>query len=139
MGNAAAALAGTLSKLVYMKNRSHRRPSPAHRQSPAGRPGHEKIRQDKTAGVNNNIAGYTYAGKTGTAQWYKNGVMQDTHLVTFAGLIPANEPRLAILVKLNEPKIKASNDVLAGTTALPVWRDVAEQAVKLLNIPPDSK
>ena len=65
--------------------------------------------------------------------------MQDTHLVTFAGLIPANEPRLAILVKLNEPKIKASNDVLAGTTALPVWRDVAEQAVKLLNIPPDSK
>ncbi len=99
----------------------------------------EKIRQDKTAGVNNNIAGYTYAGKTGTAQWYKNGVLHDTHLVTFAGLIPANEPRLAILVKLNEPKIKASNDVLAGTTALPVWRDVAEQAVKLLNIPPDSK
>lgn len=99
----------------------------------------EKIRQDKLAGINNNIPGYTFAGKTGTAQWFKNGVMQDTHIVSFAGLIPANEPRLAIFVKLNEPKVNASNEVLAGATALPVWRDVAEQAVRLLDIKPDSK
>ncbi|MCW1967304.1 MAG: penicillin-binding protein 2 [Anaerolineae bacterium] len=100
----------------------------------------EKNRLDRQAGLSPNvIPGYTFAGKTGTAQWFKNGLLQDTHIVSFAGLIPANEPRLAIFVKLNEPRVNASTEVLAGATALPVWRDVADQAVRLLDIKPDSK
>jgi cell division protein FtsI/penicillin-binding protein 2 len=93
----------------------------------------EKLKGEKAL----QIPGFSYAGKTGTAQWFGEKGIQETNLVLFAGLIPANEPRLAILVKLNEPRINSSTNVLAGSTALPVWRDVAEQTVRLLNISPD--
>lgn len=79
--------------------------------------------------------GYTVAGKTGTADWYLRGVKQDTTIVTFVGFLPAQEPRLTILVKLDQPK----KNRWAAYTTVPVFRRVAEYAVRLMGVPPDVK
>ncbi len=77
------------------------------------------------------IPDYTYAGKTGTADRLVH--VTNTTLTTYAGMIPAKQPRLTILVKINDPR-KAS---LAGAVAMPVWRDIAQYSVQLFGIPPE--
>ncbi|MCS7060083.1 MAG: penicillin-binding protein 2 [Anaerolineae bacterium] len=77
--------------------------------------------------------GYTVAGKTGTADWYLRGVKQDTTIVTFVGFLPALEPRLTILVKLDQPK----KSRWAAYTAAPVFQNVAGYAARLMGVPPD--
>ena len=79
------------------------------------------------------VKGYTVAGKTGTADWYLRGVKQDTTIVTYVGFLPAAEPRITILVKLDQPTPK-----WAGQTTIPVFHDVAERACQILGIPPDN-
>lgn len=89
------------------------------------------------------IKGYTVAGKTGTADWYKpefvNGELvikkQDTTIVTYVGFVPADEPKLTILVKLDQPK----SSQWAGKTTVPVFRDVAERACLIMGVPPNVK
>jgi cell division protein FtsI/penicillin-binding protein 2 len=78
------------------------------------------------------VKGYTVAGKTGTADWYLRGIKQNTTIVTYVGFLPAYEPRITILVKLDQPTPK-----WAAYTALPVFHDMAERAVQILGIPPD--
>jgi cell division protein FtsI/penicillin-binding protein 2 len=77
--------------------------------------------------------GYTVAGKTGTADWYLRGIKQETTIVTYAGFIPAENPKLTILVKLDEPK----SSRWAKDTTVPIFHDVAEKAVRLLGVAPD--
>ena len=78
--------------------------------------------------------GYTVAGKTGTADWYLNGKKQDTTIVTYVGFLPAHQPQITILVKLDQPRTSR----WAAHTAAPVFRDVAEYACRALGIPPNS-
>jgi cell division protein FtsI (penicillin-binding protein 3) len=77
--------------------------------------------------------GYTVAGKTGTADWYKNGIKQNSTIVTYVGFLPAETPRLTVLVKLDQP----SSSLWAKDTTIPVFHDVAARAVRLLGVPPD--
>ena len=77
------------------------------------------------------IKGFPYAGKTGTADRIVH--VTDTTLTIYAGMIPAGQPRLTILVKINDPR----GATLAGAVAMPVWRDVAEYAVQLFGISPE--
>ena len=79
------------------------------------------------------LKGYSIAGKTGTADWYERGIKQETTKVTYVGMVPAQQPRITILVKFDQPK----NSRWASDNALPVFHDVAEMAVKILGIPPD--
>ncbi len=78
------------------------------------------------------LPGYSVAGKTGTANWYLRGVKQKTTIVTYVGMLPAESPRLTILVKLDEP----TSSPWAAATTVPVFRDIAAHAVRLLGIPP---
>jgi len=91
------------------------------------------------------ISGYSVAGKTGTvSDWVTvegegdnaKNVIHDTNLTSYAGFLPATAPRLTIVVKISEPN-PATVRALAGNVAAPVWRDVAERAVRMLEIPPD--
>ena len=50
------------------------------------------------------IPGYTVAGKTGTAKKPENGHYVAKYVASFVGLVPAKEPRLAILVVVDEPR-----------------------------------
>ncbi|NJM40087.1 MAG: penicillin-binding protein 2 [Anaerolineae bacterium] len=80
------------------------------------------------------LDGYTVAGKTGTADWYdETGKLQDTTFVTYVGMVPAEQPRITILVKFDQPKTSR----WASDTTVPVFHDVAERAVQDLGIPPN--
>lgn len=79
------------------------------------------------------IPSYRVAGKTGTAQKVdpQTGVYSPTLFVgSFAGYVPADDPRLAILVVIDEPQAES----WGGVVAAPVFRRVAEQALPYLGV-----
>lgn len=81
-------------------------------------------------------AGYTAAGKTGTAQKIdqKTGMYSKKEYVSsFVGFVPASSPRLVILVMIDTPE----GDIYGGTVAAPVFKAVAEQSLAHLQVPPD--
>ena len=79
---------------------------------------------------------YTIAGKTGTAQVAKEttvGYYSSRVIVSFIGWVPAHEPQVIILVRLEEPQVTK----MSYATAVPMWNDVAREVVTTLSIPPD--
>jgi cell division protein FtsI/penicillin-binding protein 2 len=77
--------------------------------------------------------GYTVAGKTGTAEWFKNGELQKTTIVSYVGWVPSQTPRVTILIKLDQPKAQT----LSAPNTVPVFHDIAERACQILGVPPD--
>jgi cell division protein FtsI (penicillin-binding protein 3) len=77
------------------------------------------------------IPGYPVAGKTGTAQKVKNG-RYGAWIGSFIGIVPADKPRLVIAVILDEPEPEHRG----GMIAAPAFREIAEQAVRYLGLPP---
>jgi hypothetical protein len=83
-----------------------------------------------------NLAGYSVAGKTGTPQKVENGRMSQTkYMPSFAGFVPAADPRLAIVVMIDEP----IGNHQGGSVAAPVFNLIAEAALGDYVIPPDDK
>ena len=80
------------------------------------------------------IPGYTVAGKTGTANKAENGVYVAKYVASFVGLVPARNPKLAILVMVDEPH----GQIWGGVVAAPIFRDVARFALQYLEVPPDA-
>lgn len=79
------------------------------------------------------IPGYYVAGKTGTAQVAEKGKYSaDRTNHTFAGFAPADIPRVAVVVKFEEPDRK-----WAEQTALPVFHDVVQFALRYYGVPPE--
>jgi len=77
---------------------------------------------------------YKAAGKTGTAEIFIDGRYDDQLVIaSFAGYLPADDPRLVILVKLDRPQREA----WGSRAAAPVWRDVAADICAYMGIPPD--
>ena len=82
------------------------------------------------------VPGYRVAGKTGTAEIpEQGGYTSDLTITTFVGFLPAADPKLVILVKLVEPK----SSRWAEQVALPIFGEVARDAVQVLGIPPDDR
>ena len=82
------------------------------------------------------VPGYRLAGKTGTAEIpEQGGYTSDLTITTFAGFLPAADPKLVILVKLVEPRTSR----WAEQVALPTFGAVARDAVQVLEIPPDDR
>jgi len=80
------------------------------------------------------IKGYEVAGKTGTAQKYdsKTGSYSKTaYISSFIGFVPANAAKIAILVMIDEPK----GDYWGGSVAAPVFRSIARETLRYLNVP----
>jgi cell division protein FtsI/penicillin-binding protein 2 len=92
-----------------------------------------------TSGTGNAAAieSYDVAGKTGTARkpqengTYKDGQGRTHHIATFAGFMPADDPKLSIIVVLDEPRA-----VYAATTAAPSFAELGRYALRLEHIPP---
>ena len=80
------------------------------------------------------VPGYRVAGKTGTAEIPILGGL-DPHwtIASFAGYLPADDPRIAILVKIDKPQTSRWGSEVAA----PVFASVAKQVVMVLGIPPD--
>lgn len=78
------------------------------------------------------IKGYEVAGKTGTSQKYINGrPSRNHHVASFSGFFPASDPRVIITVVVNEPKRAIG---YGGSIAAPVFKKVAQEAIKQLEI-----
>jgi len=81
------------------------------------------------------VHGYTVAGKTGTVKKaIAGGYSEDKYLGIFAGMAPANNPKLVMVVVIDEPK---EGDYYGGLVAAPVFSRVMAGALRLLNIAPD--
>lgn len=82
-----------------------------------------------------NIPLYRVAGKTGTAhKSTSEGYAEDRYLSLFAGLAPASDPQLVLVVMIDEPQGGAH---YGGQVAAPVFARVMQGAVRILDIPPD--
>jgi len=83
------------------------------------------------------IKGYRVAGKTGTIKKIgKNGkYLENSYVTVFAGLAPASDPRLIMVVVVDDPKGK---NLYGGTIAAPVFSKVMGGALRLMDIQPDA-
>jgi cell division protein FtsI/penicillin-binding protein 2 len=81
------------------------------------------------------VPGYRIAGKTGTAQIPIAGMLDPRWTIaSFAGYFPADDPRYAVLVKLDKPQTSEWGSQVAS----PVFASVAKQLASLVGLPPDA-
>lgn len=79
------------------------------------------------------IEGYRVAGKTGTAQKVENGTYaNDKWIVTFAGFAPVENPRIALIVLADEPKVDDYR--MAGRVLPPVFKEIMEKSLHYLGV-----
>ena len=91
------------------------------------------------------VKGYTVAGKTGTAQKVRpkeegGGYYKKRFVSSFVGFLPAENPRIAIIVVADNPGIFKNGrktKYFGGTVCAPAFSKIAEFAVRYLRIPPD--
>ncbi|HEX9743017.1 MAG TPA: penicillin-binding transpeptidase domain-containing protein, partial [Nitrospiraceae bacterium] len=79
------------------------------------------------------VAGYRVAGKTGTAQKIDpdtGAYSSSLFVASFAGYVPAEDPRLTIVAIIDEPQ----GETWGGTVAAPMFRRVAEQVLTYLGV-----
>jgi cell division protein FtsI (penicillin-binding protein 3) len=81
------------------------------------------------------VPGYSVAGKTGTAQKPSptGGYAAGKYVATFVGMVPANNPRLVILVTVDEPRTQ----IFGGLVAAPAFAQIAAFDLQYLEVPPD--
>ena len=108
-----------------------------------------RVMSEKTAAVLNEIlksvvsrgtgakaalAEHVVAGKTGTAQKAvgRLGYIDGRYVGSFTGYVPADRPRLAILVVIDEPR----GEHYGGSVAAPAFREIAEASLRYLGVPP---
>lgn len=84
-----------------------------------------------------NVQGYAVGGKTGTANIATDtgGYKPDAYISSFLGIAPVDDPAIAVLVKIDEPK-----DVAWGTVvAAPSFGRIAQAALAYLKIAPSEE
>lgn len=83
-----------------------------------------------------NTEAYSVAGKTGTSHKNRVGGYDNKHYIAlFAGFAPADNPRIVIVVMLDEP----NKDIayFGGAVAAPQFSKIAEHSLKVLGLLPD--
>ncbi len=83
------------------------------------------------------VDGYRVAGKTGTTIVTIEGAYDpDTTIASFVGFLPYEDPRVTILVKIDEPRGESN---LAGIVAAPVFSTIAADIMEYLRVPPTER
>lgn len=82
------------------------------------------------------LPGYTVAGKTGTAAKpdASGGYSTSAYVASFVGFVPARNPRLVVLVTVDEP----ATAIWGGVVAAPAFQQIAGFDLQYLEIPPDA-
>lgn len=96
----------------------------------------ESVVQPGGTAIRAAVKGYRVAGKTGTVEKLdaQGNYQENAHRALFAGVAPATNPRLAIVVMVDDPKQKA---YFGGKVAAPVFANVMKGALRMYNIAPD--
>ncbi|HEY3722006.1 MAG TPA: penicillin-binding protein 2 [Acidimicrobiia bacterium] len=85
-------------------------------------------------GTEAQISGYTVAGKTGTS---RKPPYEPTprYMASFAGFAPAESPRLAAIVVIDQPGT-SNNQYFGGAVAAPLFSRIMQYALRLEHVPP---
>ena len=87
-------------------------------------------------GKNAAVSGYRVGGKTGTAQVYVNGVVSsDTHIGSFIGFAPADDPKICVLLIVDEADVAVD---FGSVTAAPYAGELLRQSLMYLGEAPES-
>lgn len=96
----------------------------------------QEVVSPQSTGFKAAVEGYRVAGKTGTSQKLVNGRYSDqNHYATFAGMAPAEAPRLVVVVVIDDPG--HAENFGGGDVAAPVFSSIMRSALRLLNVRPD--
>ena len=94
------------------------------------------VSSDEGTGKRAAVPGYRVAGKTGTVRKFAPGGYADNrYTALFAGIAPVSDPRLAIVVVVDDPR---GGEYYGGHVAAPVFSTIAQGALRILAIPPDN-
>jgi len=78
---------------------------------------------------------YGTAGKTGTAQKVeegKKGYSSNKYIGSFVGIAPADDPKITVLVSINEP----AGSHFGGVVAAPAFREIVRKVLPYMRVPP---
>ncbi|MBM6994855.1 PASTA domain-containing protein [Paenibacillus sp. DXFW5] len=95
----------------------------------------EQVVSDQKIGTGRHayIDGYRIAGKTGTAVKVVNGQYDYTkQVVSFIGYAPVDDPKIAVIVLIDEPK---DSELGGGTAAAPVFKKIVNQTLQYMGVP----
>lgn len=88
-------------------------------------------------GTRANTESYTVAGKTGTSHKIINGrYAEKRYRSLFAGFAPIGDPRIAMVIVVDDPVPQGKN-YYGGLTAAPPFGRIAEWSLKMLGVLPD--
>ena len=94
------------------------------------------VTQNGGTAVQAHVRGYDVAGKTGTSRKHggrKVGYLPGQYYASFAGFVPAKNPRMVMVITADHPRGASYGGVVSG----PIFARTAERVLKLLNVPPD--
>ncbi|EWH11195.1 penicillin-binding protein transpeptidase [Catenovulum agarivorans DS-2] len=94
----------------------------------------EAVLDEDGSGRRAAVEGYRVAGKTGTSRKAVAGGYGNDYVGLFAGLAPISNPKLALVVVINNPK---GDKYHGGEVAAPVFSKVMGGALQILNVPTD--
>lgn len=86
-------------------------------------------------GIEAEIPEYSVAGKTGTANKIDpltRKYSTSKYVASFVGIVPASDPRLVILITVDEP-----STIWGGSVAAPAFKQIALDCLRYLEVPPD--
>lgn len=95
----------------------------------------KEVTNEGGTGMMANVEGFEVAGKTGTAQkadLVHGGYASRKRVASFIGFVPADDPRLVLLVLVDEPEV----NVYGGVVAAPVFRNIARGALRHFAVAP---
>lgn len=95
----------------------------------------EQVTHKGGTAVEARVPGYRVGAKTGTSRKAKAGGYSDQYVSLTAGIAPVSNPRLALVVVINEPQ---GDQFYGGTVAGPVFSEVMKGALQILNVAPDA-
>lgn len=96
-----------------------------------------QVVQEEGTGVNAAMDGYRVCGKTSTAQKAdkkKRGYAKNKYIAAFGGFAPLDDPKLAILVVVDEPR----PNHYGGIVAAPAFKTIMSKSFNYMSIPPET-
>lgn len=94
----------------------------------------EQVTQKGGSATRAAVPGYRIAAKTGTSRKATAGGYSDEYFAYTAGIAPVSNPRVALVVVINEPQ---GDQYYGGAVAAPVFAEVMKGALQILNVAPD--
>lgn len=95
----------------------------------------QRVVSEKGTAERASVTNYSIAGKTGTVhKFIAGGYAEDRYISIFAGIAPAENPELVMVVMIDEPR---NGEHYGGLVAAPVFSQVISGAMRLLDVQPD--